>query len=217
MLRELQQFLGELYAISPPADVRDYLITDRRLLAALEGQVARDAPEKLLLRESDGTLEVSLFLDAELLERLAGSDPFSRLGPENLADFCLAVEGISHFNYVVWNAVADRRFTQLELEMQAEVDKYLGARVLVNQPSQTAPDISLYDLLFARPRFADSLSAEERARYEHACRYASWYCRSLEQRYAAGMPAPEMMQELRQFFRLPQPAKISHIHTAAYT
>lgn len=216
MLRNLQKFLARLYRIEPPADVRDFLITDARHAQVLEGKGGRDTEEKLLVAEGDDALHLALYLDRDLLARLELQDPFESLSSANLEDFCKVIEGLSHFNYLTWNASADRRVTLLELELQAEIDKYLGARTLA--VNQARPDLAarLLPVLFDSPRFHDTLSAAERERYAHAARFAGWYCRSLEARYAAGLPAGAMLQELRAFYRLPQPAKLSHIHSAAY-
>lgn len=216
MLRDLQDFLGRLNGIELTADVRDFLVTDPNAVRCLEGPDARASDEKLLLREAEDALEVALFLAPALLDRLDESNPLELLNHENLGDFCLALEGVSHFNYLLWNASAGRAVTQLELEMQAEVDKYVAARVLANQADRCQFDGRLLGLLFDKPRFDEALSAEELHRYEHACRYATWYCRSLEMRFAAGLPGEAMLRELRQFFRLPQPGKLSHIHATAF-
>lgn len=216
MLRELQEFLGRLYGIAPAADIRDYVVTDSEAVRRLEGPGAREVDEKLLLLEDEDVLEVALFLAPDLLQRVDRSNPLRLLDRDNLADFCLVLEGVSHFNYVVWNASANRSVTRLELEMQAEVDKYVGARVLANQSAGGDLDRELYGLLFDAPRFHDCLSAEELHRYRQACRFASWYCRSLETRFTTGLPGEPMLRELRQFFRLPQPDKVSHIHATAF-
>ena len=39
--------------------------------------------------------------------------------------FCLALEGVSHFLYLIWNASFDRSVTLLEMELQAEIDKFV--------------------------------------------------------------------------------------------
>jgi hypothetical protein len=109
-LRELQCLLGALYGIEVAADVRDFLVTDRRALAPWQGDGAgRDAPEELLIEEGGQELGVALYLDADLLERLSGLDPRELLCGRNLADYCTAIEGISHFNYVAWNAAGNAR------------------------------------------------------------------------------------------------------------
>lgn len=216
MLRRLQKFLARLYQIEPPADVRDFLITDAQQADALEGPGGRPAEEKLLVAEGEDELHLALYLDEKLLERLASRDPLQQLSAENFEDFCKVIEGLSHFNYLTWNASADRSVTLLELELQAEIDKYLGARMLANHQSRPELAARLLGVLFESPQFHAALSRAERARYAHAARFAGWYCRSLEARYAGGLPGGAMLAELRAFYRLPQPAKLSHIHSAAY-
>ncbi len=81
---------------------------------------AHDEPggrEVLLVRQGDEELEVSLFLPARLA---SGTwETFS------LDERCQVVEGASHFLTICARARADRTTTQLELELQAEVDKWL--------------------------------------------------------------------------------------------
>ena len=60
--------------------------------------------EQLLLREADGELAMALFVDAAALANLEQNDPAARLDDENFTDFCLAVEGVSHFVYVALRA-----------------------------------------------------------------------------------------------------------------
>ena len=102
--------------------MHDYLITDETWRVRWK---RRSPTEKLLLSEEADELHLALYLDAGLLERLAERDPLEELGPGNLEDFCKVLEGLSHFNYLTWNAT-DRRVTMLELELQAEVDKIPG-------------------------------------------------------------------------------------------
>jgi hypothetical protein len=215
LLRDLQCLLEGLYGIETGADVRDYLVTCPTTLRVLEEDpAAREIEEKLLIEERDGELALALYLDPALLGRLAALDPRERLCGSNLADFCTALEGISHFNYVAWNAALDKPVTLLELEMQAEVDKYVGARTLLCR--QGAGDIGhrLLDRLFDSPSFDAQLDEEERQRYADACRFAGRYCHSLENRFPAGPPGSDMVRELRAFFRWSQPAKVSHIRSA---
>jgi len=218
MLQHLQTLLSELYDIEQHLDVLDYLVTDNRFLAAVEDSAsARSTEEKLLIRESDGELALSLYLAPELLERLRLHDPRTWLGRLNFADFCTALEGVSHFSYVVWNASADKSVTLHELEMQAEVDKYVGAlAMLAGQPSSVLSN-SLYSRLFDNPQFADDLNPEELERYRSASALAAKFCRSLTNRFPHGLSRPGMLGELRDFYRLPQTDKVSYIRSATFT
>jgi hypothetical protein len=215
LLRDLQCLLEELYGIETGADVRDYLVTCPMTLQALElDGPSRDIEEKLLVEEEGHELGLALYLDADLLERLAALDPRKQLCEANIGDFCTALEGISHFSYLAWNAAIDKPVTLLELEMQAEVDKYIGARLLLGRQGRGSfVGDRLLGRLFDNPVFDDRLDPEELSRYETASHFAGRYCHSLENRFPAGLPGSPMVRELRNFYRWPQPAKVSHIHS----
>jgi hypothetical protein len=215
LLRDLQTLLGGLHGIAPPADVRDYLVTDGAVLVALtDGGPGRRSDEQLIVVDGGDTADVALYLDADVLGRLAASDPRERLCGPNLADFWTVVEGVSHFNYFVWNAVQDRPVTLLELEVQGEVDKYSAARAWASAQADAVSGACLHGRLFADTRLADDLDDEERERYRQAADLAGRYCKRLESRYeTAGLPMG-LLRELRAFFRLPQGPKLSHIRTA---
>lgn len=218
LLRDLQYLLGTVYGIDVGEDVHDYLITDVSMLPPSQQPGAcRITEEKLLLQHDGDELGVALYLDSDLLARLSRLDPRQRLSGQNLSDFCTVLEGISHFTYVAWNASADKRMTLLELEMQAEVDKYVGARILLEHQSSGGLGQSLVACLFDEPAFHEQLRPEELARYRDATSFAGRYCRSLESRFAQDRLAREMVHELRNFYRLPQPAKVSHIQGAFFS
>jgi hypothetical protein len=218
MLRDFQSLLSTVYEIDHRLDVYDFLVTDPALLSQWEETATpRSTEEKLLIQEHENELAMLLFLDSELLERLFNEDPRDYLGRRNLADFCTVLEGISHFNYVAWNASADKSVTLMELEMQAEVDKYICARAILHQQQvENGLSESLLKHLFENPAFDTDLSAEERMRYRDASTLAGRYCRSLEKRFSDERLDPEMMDDLRIFYRLPQPDKVSHIQSVSF-
>ena len=112
----------------------DFLITDALLAEALDEATdqARNS-ERLLVLESDDQLDISLFIDESVLHALREQDPYTCLDRDNLEPFMIALEGVSHFNYVVWNAERRRQITQLELELQAEVDKFVTAMIRLDE------------------------------------------------------------------------------------
>ena len=205
--------LAGLYDAPAEHDVHDYLITDAAHAAALLGAVAPPATDEQLLVAEDGEgLELSLYVDRQVLERLLGRCPLRELSDANLADYCTALEGVSHFHYLVWNAARARQVSLLELELQAEVDKYASAlRLLLAQRGGRFPG-ELFERLFDRASVLPSLEPEQRARYEEAHRYAARFCRRLEERFLRRRQArPEaMVAELRAFYRLGRHAKLRH-------
>jgi len=212
VLDVLQSCLEDLYGLEPRYSVNDFLITDRVLAAALGG-AKRPIEEELLIDQGEGEAAVSLFLNAQLLDRLAKNDPTSQLNHDNLADFWKVFEGVSHFTYFVHRAANDRCVSRLEMELQAEVDKFVVTTLLLRKQGETLPE-NLHACLFEWPRFDSELTADEYERYERANHYASRYCRRLWPDLNRRQWPDGMRRELRHFYRLPQPEKIGHIQSS---
>lgn len=209
LLTKLQALLHELYALDVQYGVDDFLITDPGFARALDAG-GREVDEKLLIAEADGEAEVALYLEAELLERLAERDPLTCLDADNLADFWAALEGVSHFTYYAWNAQREKSVTLFELELQAEVDKFVTTGLLLKQQNGREPH-ELHGWLFDRPRLDDELRGAERERYRRANRYAGKYCRRLAPVLSRGADEAAVQRELRTFYRLSQQSKLAHI------
>jgi hypothetical protein len=212
MIDRLQQHLSDIYQVGGLHDVRDFLITDPGLAQCLgAGSMLSDTTETLLMSEDDEGLALSLFLDAELLARLESADPLSRLRAHQLDDLWKVLEGVSHFNCVVWKASRDRNVSLLELELQAEIDKFVGTTLLALGQGRTELLDKLHGWLFDRVSFHADLDDEQLARYRAANEYAARFCHALRSRLVDDGGA--VLDELRRFFRLPMTDKISHIHS----
>lgn len=208
LLRKLEAILHELYAIEVGYAVSDFLITDAELASSLDAG-GRNVDEKLLIAEADGEADVALYLERELLERLDRHDPLTKLDGGNLADFWSALEGVSHFTYYAWNAARDKTVSLFELELQAEVDKFVTTGMLLREQTGREPG-GLHGWLFDSPTLAAELAEDERERYRRANRYAAKYCRRLSATLA-GDDEAAAQRELRRFYRLSQSSKLAHI------
>ncbi len=216
LLQELQQQLQGIYAVDVAQSVSDYLITDPKLSTRLSGSTSTgDRPERLLVREQDDWLELSLYLSHEIVEHLEQRNPTCRLDESNINEFCVALEGVSHFVYLAWNAGYDRTVSLLELELQAEIDKYITAVTLLDQQQGRDAHRHLHRRLFRGVSFAPELNDEERQRYRLANHYADRYCRHLQNRFLHPRRGERMMRELRQFYRLPRQEKLYRIATVS--
>jgi hypothetical protein len=210
LLTRLQNLIGGIYDVSVAHDVYDFLVTDRRLLppAARGGTVE----EELLVAqpaEGDDEVALALYLDPALLGRLSREDPLTRLHAGNVADYCTALEGVSHFLYLAWNAGHDKAVSLLELEMQAEVDKYVASHWLLRQQFPGHFPAELRRVLFERTRVDPRVAPGRAGLYREANRLALRFCSRLEQRLARnrgdGTPAADdgaVLAELRRFYRL---------------
>jgi hypothetical protein len=114
----------------------------------------------------------------------------------------------------VWSARQDKSVTLLELEMQAEVDKFVSTWLLALDQKDYEFANSLHRWLFDEVRYNPNLSREQLERYRAANTYAARYCHGLAKRM--DRDSDTGLDELRHFYRLSQQAKISHIHAQAY-
>ena len=89
--------------------------------------------------EEPGSLSISVFLDAGVLERLQRRDPLVALDDDALDALGLIIEGVSHFVCLIWHAQAGRSCTQFELELQAEIDKFALMHELLREQRGRAP------------------------------------------------------------------------------
>ena len=211
-LNDLQFQLQQIYDLSLPHQVEDFLLLDPVMARSL-GNSNNAAEEQLLVRETEGDLEISLFLGEALMARLSNDNPNIELHTGNLADYCLAVEGVSHFMHLAWNAGHDRQVTQLELELLAEIDKFVTTTALSHQQTGRNHSPLLRRALFQDCRFRTDLQSHSRHRYHEANRLAALYCRTLEVCFDLVPHDPNLHRELRRFQRLPKPDKIYHIES----
>lgn len=213
ILRQIQELIGGIYDVNVAHDVYDFLVTDRSRLPA--GARSESSDEQLIVaqaQESD-SVGVSLFLDPALLERLHQADPIRNLHEGNVADYWTALEGVSHFVYVAWNAGHDKSVTLLELELQAEIDKYVASYWLLRRQFPERFPAELMRVLFERTRVDPALAGNRVEIYRAASRYAEKFCRRLERalRASGQKPEPQVLAELRRFYRLSDARKLAHI------
>lgn len=212
MLSALQRQLEQIYEVDIPHRVDDFLTTDPEILKSVQGLGhggESNVEERLLVVQDGDSVDVALYLDNDVVDRLTADDPRSSLHDGNLADYCTAMEGVSHFVYLLWNARYERSVSLLELEMQAEIDKYVSMAFLFSQQDGGRIPSSLYRWLFEEPIFDSSLDRESLKRYRDANYYASCYCARLEKRYLGKNGRSGIFNDLRRLYRLTHRAKIS--------
>jgi hypothetical protein len=221
LLEYAQRLLSEIYDLDLTHDVRDFVVTRRSRLPASARVGAANQDEELLVASLPGELAVTLFLDAAVLRRLRRHDPMQCLDERNLADWWTLLEGVSHFVYVAHNATHDREIDRFELELQAEVDKYVATACLLLHQSPRRLPLELHPLLFERARIDPVRAGDRFALYAAASRHAARFCRRVEHglaraREVAARPfAATQVSELRRFYRLGSLRKIEHIAALA--
>lgn len=99
----MQRSLERFYWLEQGPDVTEFVRT-------VEGP----SRESLLVRADDDAVELALYLPDEDADERGFHDAYVQL-----------IEGVSHFVYVAERARVDLPTTALELELQAEVDKFV--------------------------------------------------------------------------------------------
>ena len=210
LLPRVQALLESIYEVTIEYDIRHFTCTDRQFANAITN-CQHTTPEQLLINENEECLDISLFLDTSILQKLNRDDPFEYLHNCNLQPFWIVVEGVSHFLYVAWRAGFDRPVSQLELELQAEIDKFICATFLFRQQRQSFNLNEIWLKLFKNYYLHEHLNADQIRRYQQANQYAGQYCHQLKEMVTSRKNQNPYYKQLRRFYRLNQHAKIAHI------
>ena len=127
LLRRMQTLLAQLYDAPVEHDVAGFRAQrSRSALREAVGEQARRRRRRAGVRGRGRAGRA-----ARLVHRPAacwigsrGAIRCKRSTRTTCADYCTALEGVSHFHYLVWSLARGRNVSLLELELQAEVDKY---------------------------------------------------------------------------------------------
>src|SRR5688572_14975153 len=208
MLQLLQGLLADIYDVQLDYDVTDFVLQDRRHVPEALRSSATD--EQLLVAEDGDTLWIGLYVEPAVLDRLASANPLEALHTGNIGDYWTALEGVSHFVYLTWNATHDRPVTHLELELQCEIDKYVTSVWLLTQQNPERFPAELHHVLFERTRVVAELAGDRIGMYRDANAYAARFCRRLARTLRATGYAERAaaVSELRQFYRLTRQRKL---------
>ena len=213
VLRGLQSLLGRLYdVISTTTFTIFWSPTGARSQALLPSTIIA-RPTRSCCSQRPPTAPASrLYIDPSVLERLEEADPLGALTEDNLADYCTALEGVSHFVYSLWRLDGDAPVSLLELETQAEVDKYAATVFLVaDQQGGDYPRPGARAALRSR-QFRCPPRAGPIRPLSDGARSAANYCRRLESRFVSRGKArvEALVRELRKFYRLGSTAKLRY-------
>lgn len=209
MLTRLQDHLEAIYGWSCGERAERFVVGPE---AARELGGSGRAPEELLVADGGGALEVALYLDPGLLAfaDAHAAAPAARAMDADLDAFCQLTEGVSHFMYLARAAEEERTVSLLELEAQAEVDKF--ASCLLHRWGEGVLEWArqLLHRLFELVSYRDGLSPAERWRYEEANRLSRNYCARLLP-HVRSRRLDALLTELRRMYRLGAEAKLQYL------
>jgi len=218
MLANLLSHLDRIYDLKLEVEIERFLIS-RETCQSLSGEHAAGGTVVVHQGTEDEAIGLGVYIGEETLARLEELDELDLSGglPSlHFAALCTAIEEVSHFAYLMWNANRDKSVTQLELELQAEVDKFVTSALLIAGENGGLIPAELLDRLFDDFDLRDGLDDSRRERYLTASSFARSYCFFLMRRFLRHSRVADLLAELRHFYRLTQRGKIGHIYQTVY-
>ena len=196
ILSKIQDDLEELYRLDHMLDVNDFVLPKSSVDAPL------DRLEQVLVSSNEEELAMSLVLDDSLM--VPGLE-------WNLNRFCAATEGVSHVLYLANAAQRGQRISAFELELQAEIDKFLMLVTAVGMECRDA----LKRLFMVYRLDAGIVDEEEVERYHRANRTAWTFCRRIATRFLGTRRADQRMEcllrEVREVYRMRGTSKLERL------
>ncbi|HVP69030.1 MAG TPA: hypothetical protein VMT17_17405 [Anaeromyxobacteraceae bacterium] len=207
----LQDEIESINAVRAPR-VHRFLV-DRDAARAVGAEPR--AAEELLVAGAEDAVDVGLFLDDEAMAATAAAGLHRRaarlFARRRLDGVACVAEGVSHFVYFATRAEVDRPVSLLELEVQAEVDKFALFVLHLWRRGRRRLSSALRRRLFERVRYHPHLAPEELERYRTANGLAAGYARWLEGRFVARANADGLFRELRSTYRLGAGDKLGYL------
>ncbi|MDH3520310.1 MAG: hypothetical protein OEM49_07620 [Myxococcales bacterium] len=177
-IAQVQRWLTAIYRLEIPQRAEQFLISPKDARSLLPPGSPRSG---LAVVEERDALWLGLYLD-----------------PRDQRDSDTLVEETSHWVCVAWHATYGRRVSRLLLELQGEIDRYVIAHLTGRDAFRHFRDFL----------WAEGMDAPTRDRYRTAHRTAYRYCRSLARRFPGRADVPQLLAELRSFYRATGEAKL---------
>lgn len=195
MLQKLYSLLRTLYNLHDlPVSVEPFFINDiPRSYSGIQRTGNRMPTREAVFSVTHGNdVEIGIYLHPSIRKRLSR-------GEIRFDDLACAAEGISHFLYLADRGLQRRCCSQLELELQGEIDKFLLLHLMsLELHGRVCPN--LFARQFEHVTYDDRLSREERERYETANHFAAKYCYELRNRCFFPYRPQVLVEEVRPFF-----------------
>lgn len=205
IVERVQRLLTQLYGLHHIPNIRQHII------AAIPKEATtvvghRDLQrEAVFVCESGEGLEIGVYLDPAILKRLSRGQ-----ANRHVDDLSCVAEGVSHFIYLIDRYLAGRSCTPLELELQAEVDKFL-TRALMTLETEGHPPRDLFHRQFEAVAYDATLNTDERDRYETANHFAAKFCHDLADHYLYPFRRSDLIEHVRPFFHEGLQEKIARV------
>jgi hypothetical protein len=158
----------------------------------------------------EASLELGIYFHSSIRTELNTLEnwPRAEWSKDQRQAFSVATEEISHFNYLVEKASKGQAVSQMEMELQGEVDRFLLA-FMAERHQRKAPSFDeIFETYFVKFRWDAGLEEQKRIRYEDANRIAKALLSKLRPAFKNHRRWPELVAELRRFYNATASEKV---------
>lgn len=228
VIRKIDRALKALYNLDGSYNAEEFLIkrplvsavqrgvrVEKAANAQLQGALfIRAAPPARKNETPSDEISLGIYLSKGVrrnllsFRRWPGVDQWSW---EQLDAFSVAAEEVSHFQYLLFHASSGRPVSQLELELQGEIDKFLLTYFAVADGRKFSQKVfeSLFEQFFFHFHLAESLTFEQRSRYLEANVLGRKFIRRCGKLFSGPGGTETALRALRRFYRMSAAEKIS--------
>ncbi|MBI4405123.1 MAG: hypothetical protein HY537_13255 [Deltaproteobacteria bacterium] len=217
---KIDQALKGLYSIDLVYQAQDFLVENIPTKPTLVIGNKWMGNGALLIEEEEHpehALSVGIYLNQTIQAELSSFDQWPKKcwSLLQISAFAIAAEEVSHFNYLLFNALAGRSVSQLELEFQAEVDKFLLTYFANIGWSQWDKKTftHLFEQFFIKFSISTEISPGQKERYVQASQLAKGLVLRFEKYLSNRFLYEKAFRLLRRFYRLSVADKISFVNS----
>jgi len=176
-------------------------------ISSIDFLIPTENQNAFVVYELGDEADIAVCLKKELLNELSSKSFPEDFDLQILSSLSIAVEELSHFNYYCEKAIRNINLSPLEMEIQAEVDKFAFALDILQERNEGKLRDEVFSIMFDQLQLGEWVSENEKSTYEAAHHIARSFCRKMLNETRLPQDSKEWF---RTFYRLE-----SHLKTKA--
>lgn len=193
ILDQIEKRLSVMSGFENPHSAKDFVVPNKE-------------KNCLLIKEENQNAEIAIYLSEAILGRFKAAEFPRDFSLEAFPDLSVLVEELSHFNFYCAKAIEDQTVSALEMEVQAEMDKFIFALDCLEEINQKNLEHQLFEQLFETSSVGEWVGFSDKERYEEANRITKNLCGRLLRQDLNTAARQNFSQE---FFKAPMSKKLA--------
>lgn len=191
-LEHIQNSLSTITGFQNPLSVAEFIVSSEQ--------------NSFLIKESADGADVMICLKPDLIEKISQMKLPKDFQLDLMPDLSIAIEELSHFNTYCSRALKEHEVSAIELEVQAEVDKFGLMLDWAYTKNEEHLREKIFSILFDDFKLGGWVPQSEYSRYEDAHLIARNFCRGLLDK---DMNRAEFNKCMQDFFSLQGSEKLT--------